>query len=156
MRISLISVGTKMPTWIKEGVAEYSKRIVKTLGFSLYEVPLAHRTKSSKGPQPMQKEGKALLAKIQVYDYVVVLEVAGKRMSTMAVAERLAAFKSEGKNIVFLVGGPDGLHPQCRERADELWSLSDLTLPHPIVRLVLVEQLYRANSLLEGHPYHRG
>ena len=84
------------------------------------------------------------------------LEDAGKRKSTMAVAERLAAFKSEGKNIVFLVGGPDGLHPQCRERADELWSLSDLTLPHPIVRLVLVEQLYRANSLLEGHPYHRG
>ena len=94
MRISLISLGSIMPTGLKEGVAEYSKRIVKTLGFSLYEVPLAHRTKSSKGPQPMQKEGKALLAKIQVYDYVVVLEVAGKRMSTMAVAERLSAFKS--------------------------------------------------------------
>lgn len=144
-----------MPSWIQDGMAEYSKRIVKSLGFSLIEVPLAQRGKSTNIPQSVQKEGEALLSRVQANDYVIALEVEGKRMSTTAVAERITAFKSEGKNIVFLVGGPDGLHASCRERANEQWSLSDLTLPHPIVRLVLIEQLYRANSLLEGHPYHR-
>ena len=155
MRVSLISVGTKMPAWIQEGVAEYAKRIINPLGFSLLEVPLAQRGKAANVSQSTQKEAEALLAKVQTNDYVIALEVAGKRMSTQAVADKITAFKSEGLNVAFLIGGPDGLDPSCRERANEQWSLSDLTLPHPIVRLVLTEQLYRANSLLEGHPYHR-
>lgn len=155
MRISLISVGTKMPGWVQSGVEEYGKRIKGSLGFSLTEIPLAHRGKSANILQSVEKEGEAILAKVQKNDFVVALEVAGKRLSTEDLARKLGEFKSMGQNIVFLAGGPDGLHENCRQRANELWSLSDLTLPHPLVRILLLEQLYRGNSLLEGHPYHR-
>ncbi|NKB34239.1 MAG: 23S rRNA (pseudouridine(1915)-N(3))-methyltransferase RlmH [Pseudomonadales bacterium] len=155
MRISLISVGTKMPGWIQTGVDEYAKRIQKSLGFSVVEVPLAQRSKSSNVAQSMEKEAANILAKIQDSDFVIALVVTGKKLSTEDLSKRLAEFKVEGRNIVFLAGGPDGLHESCRQRANEQWSLSDLTLPHPLVRVLLLEQLYRANSLLEGHPYHR-
>ncbi|MDD9890786.1 MAG: 23S rRNA (pseudouridine(1915)-N(3))-methyltransferase RlmH [Gammaproteobacteria bacterium] len=155
MRITLVSVGTKMPGWIQHGVEEYGKRIKGSLGFSLTEIPLAQRGKSANTMQSVEKEGKAILAKVQKNDFVIALEVEGTRLSTGEMARRLEEFKTLGQNIVFVSGGPDGLHASCRERANEQWSLSDLTLPHPLVRIILVEQLYRATSLLEGHPYHR-
>lgn len=155
MRITLIAVGTKMPRWVQEAVEEYAKRIQKTLGFSILEIPLAQRSKSTNAEQCIDKEGAAIIGKINSADYVIALEVEGKSLSTASLAKRLANFKAAGKNIVLLVGGPDGLASACRDRANEQWSLSDLTLPHPLVRILLIEQLYRANSLLEGHPYHR-
>ena len=103
----------------------------------------------------MQKEAEGILARIQSNDYVITLEVAGIHYSTEQIAERIAEFKTDGRNVVFLAGGPDGLNESCKVRANEKWSLSKLTLPHPLVRILLVEQLYRANSILEGHPYHR-
>ena len=155
MRISLVSVGTKMSGWVQSGVDEYAKRIQSSLRFSLTEIPLAQRTKSSNISRCMQKEAEGILAKIQDNDYVITLEVAGKHYSTEEVAMRIAEFKADGRNLVFLAGGPDGLHKSCKARANVQWSLSQLTLPHPLVRILLVEQLYRASSLLEGHPYHR-
>lgn len=155
MHISLISVGTKMSSWIQEGVEEYRKRISGPLGFSLVEIPLPRRGKSASVSECVKKEGEAILAKIRQYDHVVALEVSGKRLSTVDVAKRLKDFKAMGQDVIILAGGPDGLHSACRDRANEQWSLSDLTLPHPLVRVLLVEQLYRANSLLQGHPYHR-
>jgi 23S rRNA (pseudouridine1915-N3)-methyltransferase len=155
MKLKLISIGTKMPRWVQEGVDEYSKRIVGDLGFSLLELPMAKRTKAQSPEVCREKEGEAILASVQDADYVVSLEVLGKPLDTPALAARLEHFKSQGRNICLLVGGPDGLSKACAARADESWSLSALTLPHPLVRVIMVEQLYRASSLSKGHPYHR-
>lgn len=144
-----------MPSWVAEGTAEYAKRINHELGFSLEEVPLAKRSKSQTLTQSMAKEGEAMLAKIASNDVVVALDVKGKALSTVELASRLNHFKGEGQNICLLIGGPDGLDPRCLQRSDEKWSLSALTMPHPLVRILITEQLYRANSLLQGHPYHR-
>ncbi|MDA0687841.1 MAG: 23S rRNA (pseudouridine(1915)-N(3))-methyltransferase RlmH [Proteobacteria bacterium] len=155
MRIRLISVGTRMPGWVNEGVEEYARRIQNDLGFSLIEVPLAKRSKAQAVAQFMAKEGDAMLGKIDRDEFVVALDVKGKSLDTSALAARLQYFREESRNICLLIGGPDGLHPSCLARADEKWSLSALTLPHPLVRVLITEQLYRAHSLLQGHPYHR-
>ena len=155
MKLKLISIGTKMPRWVQEGVDEYSKRIVSDLGFSLLELPMAKRTKNQSPEVCREKEGEAILASIQEADYVVSLEVLGKSLDTPGLAGRLEHFKRQGRNICLIVGGPDGMSEACAARADESWSLSALTLPHPLVRVVVVEQLYRAASLSKGHPYHR-
>lgn len=155
MKVRLISVGTKMPRWVQEGVEEYRKRIANELGFSLLELPMAKRGKTQSAAQCREREGESILAALSDADYVVSLEVGGRVLDTPALAQRLEHFKREGRNISLLVGGPDGLSSACGQRADESWSLSALTLPHPLVRVLLVEQLYRAMSLSKGHPYHR-
>jgi 23S rRNA (pseudouridine1915-N3)-methyltransferase len=103
----------------------------------------------------MAQEGQAMLDRIGSADYVVALDVGGKQVDTAGLAGKLEDWQSLGRDIVLLIGGPDGLSEDCLSRADARWSLSALTLPHPLVRIVLVEQLYRAHSLLQGHPYHR-
>ncbi len=155
MKIKLIAVGTKMPKWVRESVAEYQKRIEKDLGFSIIEVPMAKRSKSHSVTQCMQKEGAALLAEVQKSDFVVSLDVQGKSIDTATLARRLGDLRLDGLNLSLLVGGPDGLSEECLGRANESWSLSALTLPHPLVRVLVTEQLYRASSILKGHPYHR-
>ena len=96
-----------------------------------------------------------MLGKTQVQDHVIALDEKGARVSTLKFASKLEFFKDQGKNLVFLIGGADGLHKSCLERSQETWSFSDLTFPHALVRVVLIEQLYRAHSILNGHPYHR-
>jgi len=155
MKITLLSVGTRMPGWVEEGVQEYARRIEHELGFSVQEIPLARRNKTTNVEQCVLKEGAAMLDKLTASDYVVALDVAGKRLDTPALAQKLEQFQSRGGNVSLLVGGPDGLHAKCLARADERWSLSALTLPHPLVRILVAEQLYRAQSLRAGHPYHR-
>lgn len=155
MKIKLLAVGTKMPSWVQAGVGEYEKRCSRYLGLSLLEVPMAKRGKTVSTEQCIQKESEDLLARVQADDLVVALEVQGKSLSTEALADRLAEFRQQGRDVCLLVGGPDGLGAAVRERANEMWSLSALTLPHPLVRILLVEQLYRASSILQGHPYHR-
>ena len=155
MKLRVISIGTKMPKWVQEGVAEYSKRLGSELGFSLLELPMAKRSKTQSAAQCVEKEGEAILASLAAADYVVNLEVLGRVLDTPGVAKRLQHFSHLGRNISLVIGGPDGLSPACAARADESWSLSALTLPHPLVRVVLTEQLYRAVSLNNGHPYHR-
>jgi 23S rRNA (pseudouridine1915-N3)-methyltransferase len=103
----------------------------------------------------VEKEGEALLAHVHRDDFLVALDVKGKTLDTASLAQRLDEMKLQARNLSFLVGGPDGLSGQCRARADECWSLSELTFPHPLVRILLVEQLYRASCVLKGHPYHR-
>lgn len=155
MKVRMISVGTKMPRWVQDGVAEYKKRIEKELGFVIEEVPLAKRTKTQNIDQCIQKEGAALLSRVHKDDFVVALDVAGKSLDTKTLARRIAELRLDGINLSLLVGGPDGLSKECRTRADESWSLSALTLPHQLVRILVAEQLYRACSILKGHPYHR-
>ena len=155
MKVRLYSVGTRMPRWVQEGVEEYRKRIEKDLGFSVIEVPLVKRTNSQNVEQCVQKEGAALISRLQQGDFVVALEVTGKVLDTPTLARRIEELRLEGKNLSLLVGGPDGLSQDCLARANETWSLSALTLPHPLVRILVTEQLYRAASILNNHPYHR-
>jgi 23S rRNA (pseudouridine1915-N3)-methyltransferase len=142
VKIRLIAAGTRLPDWIDAGVAEYAKRFGRGLHFELVEIPLA-------------REPERMRAAIGRSDYVVALEVTGRSMSSPALAEWLAARMAGGLDLAFLVGGPDGLDPALAKGADFRWSLSPLTFPHALVRVMVAEQLYRAHSLLRGHPYHR-
>lgn len=142
MKIRLIAVGTRLPDWIDAGVAEYARRFGRGLRFELVEIPLA-------------REAERMRAAIGRADHVVALEVTGQSLATPALAAWLAARMAGGKDLAFLIGGPDGLEPALSKAADFRWSLSPLTFPHALVRVMVVEQLYRAHSLLQGHPYHR-
>ena len=142
MRARLIAAGTRLPQWIDAGVAEYARRFGRGLRFELVEVPLA-------------RESERMRATLRDGEYVVALDVAGKAMATVELAEWLAARLGAGRDLAFLIGGPDGLDPKLAAGADFRWSLSPLTWPHGLVRVMVAEQLYRAHSLLLGHPYHR-
>lgn len=155
MKVNLISVGTRMPDWVQDGMLEYSKRLPADFSFHCIEVPLGKRTKNTDARQVMKLEGEALLSRLGPRDYVVALDVLGKSLSTEAMAARVGTIRDDGRHLSLLVGGPDGLSQECLARADERWSLSALTLPHPLVRIVIAEQIYRVWSVLAGHPYHR-
>ncbi len=155
MKIRLIAVGTKMPGWVTEGYQEYSKRLPSDFQLELVELPLGHRGKGADKARAIRSEGDAMLAAIPKGDRVLALCVDGKNWSTEKLADQAEAWRMEGRNISLLVGGPDGLDPRCIAQADQRWSLSALTLPHPLVRILLAEQVYRAWTLLQGHPYHK-
>jgi 23S rRNA (pseudouridine1915-N3)-methyltransferase len=155
MRINLIAVGTKMPSWVNDGVAEYSKRMPADFSLQITEIALGQRGKNADIERAIKKEGELMLAAIPERDHVIALEVGGKPWSTEQLAENAGHWRMSGNNVSLLVGGPDGLAPACLARANQKWSLSPLTLPHPVVRILLAEQLYRAWSILQNHPYHR-
>jgi len=155
MRIRLIAVGTKMPGWVNDGFEEYRKRLNQDVTLELVEIPAGKRGKNADVDRITDKEGEQMLAAIHPSDYVITLDVPGQRLSTEKLAGRLEKLLQQGNHVALLIGGPEGLAPQCRSKAQESWSLSDLTLPHPLVRVLIAEQLYRAWSILKGHPYHR-
>lgn len=144
-----------MPEWVNQGYNEYARRMPPELSLDLVEIPLAHRGKNPDIPRLMQREGDAILSALGPRDRVIALEVGGRNWSTEKLAGQLENWQLDGRDVSFLVGGPDGLADICRDRADQLWSLSALTLPHPLVRILLAEQLYRAWSVTRNHPYHR-
>ncbi len=144
-----------MPAWVNDGVSEYTKRLPRDLVVEFHELPLAARSKNADIKRIIQKESDAMLAVVQDQDYVIALEVNGQSWNTEKLAANLESWQMNGRNVVLMIGGPDGLGEACRQRANQLWSLSALTLPHPIVRIVLAEQLYRAWTLTQNHPYHR-
>jgi 23S rRNA (pseudouridine1915-N3)-methyltransferase len=121
----------------------------------LHEISVATRSAGENPQRAVQREGGDMLAAIGRDDYVVALEIAGKSMSTEQLSAWLAERLRDAKPLALLIGGPDGLSQPCRDRADQTWSLSDLTLPHALVRVIVAEQIYRAMSFLAGHPYHR-
>lgn len=155
MKLQLIAVGSKMPAWVQTGFQEYAKRLPKELSPQLVEIPIGHRPKNGAVAEAIKTEGEAILAAIPAGYKAVMLDVQGKTWSTEQLSEQLAHWRMEGDNLSFVIGGPDGLSASCLDRADAKWSLSRLTLPHPLVRIVWVEQLYRAWTLLQGHPYHK-
>ena len=155
MECRLIAAGTKLPDWINSGFLEYQKRLRTPLVLELHEISVATRSAGENPQRAVQREGADMLAAIGKDDYVVALEIAAKTMSTEQLSAWLAQRLREGRPIALLIGGPDGLAPPCIARADQSWSLSPLTLPHGLVRIVVAEQIYRAMSLLAGHPYHR-
>lgn len=155
MKLSLIAVGTRMPAWVQTGYDEYAKRLPRECALVLREIPLPTRSKNSDTTKAIEKESEAMLATIPAQERVIALDIPGKPQTTTSIAQALQTWQMQGGNTSFLIGGPDGLSAACLARAQEKWSLSGLTLPHPIVRIVLAEQLYRAWSLLNNHPYHR-
>ena len=152
MRAHLIAVGERMPGWVNEGYAEYAKRLSRELPLQLVEIS----TRSRDPARATLEEGAAMLAAIPKGTHVVALDGRGKTWSSEDLAAQLARWRMQGADVAFLIGGPDGLAPAALERADQRWSLGPATLPHPLVRILIAEQLYRAVSLLGNHPYHRG
>lgn len=155
MRFKLLAVGQKMPQWVTDGFNEYAKRLPRECSLQLKEITPAKRGKTSQPSQWMHEEGKRLLQAIAETDYVVALEVGGKAWHTEQLSTQLAQWQTNGRDVCLLIGGPDGLDPTCLQRADQHWSISALTLPHPLVRIIVAEQLYRAWTVLQNHPYHR-
>lgn len=155
MRISILAVGTRMPNWVQQGVDEYHKRMPRELLVNWREIPVAKRNGSASPEQLCDREGQQLLAAVPKGDRVIALDVLGKAWSTPQLAGHLADWQMSGQNISLLIGGPDGLSSACLEASVQRWSLGPLTLPHPLVRVVLAEQLYRAWSINANHPYHR-
>ncbi|HEX7036806.1 MAG TPA: 23S rRNA (pseudouridine(1915)-N(3))-methyltransferase RlmH [Pseudomonadales bacterium] len=163
MKLRLIAVGTRPPEWVKEGFAEYARRLPREMPLELVELSPATRSKgrtrhASDGAvrQIREAEGERLLAQVKDTDWVVALDEHGKTWSTLDLAQKLDNWRMQGRDVTFLIGGAEGLADACRARADEILSLSAMTLPHALVRVVLAEQLYRAWTVASGHPYHRG
>ncbi len=155
MKLNLLAVGTKMPSWVTDGYQEYAKRMPRECSLHLHEIAPAKRGKSGNALQWMSEESERLLAAIPNDHHVVALDVKGKTWSTEQLAGQLQGWQLDGRDVSLIVGGPDGLSEDCLKRANQIWSLSTLTFPHPLVRIVMAEQLYRAWTILQNHPYHR-
>ena len=144
-----------MSKWVEQGVDEYAKRLPREIKLVWREIPLAQRKGDASVAQLCEREGEKILKAIPSDDFVIALDVVGKRLSTENFAQALGDWQMSGQNYSILIGGPDGLSPGCLDRANKKWSLSDLTLPHPLVRVLFIEQLYRAWTITANHPYHR-
>ena len=155
MKAKLIAVGERAPRWVAEGFGEYQKRLSHWLPLELVEVEPGLRGKGRDPVRAMQDEGTRVVAALPKGACVVALDGRGRTWSSEDLAQRLEFWRAQGRDLAFLIGGPEGHAPDVLARADEKWSLGPLTLPHMLVRLVLAEQLYRAASLLANHPYHR-
>ena len=155
MRIHLLSIGTRLPEWVDTACEHYARRMPPHCRFQLKEIPAVKRSKGSDIGRVLREEGDRLLAALPRDCYVIALERTGKKIDTDRLAREMKGWLGGGRDIALMIGGPEGLSPECLARADTLWSLSDLTLAHLVVRVVLTEQLYRAWSILENQPYHR-
>ncbi|PWW35948.1 23S rRNA (pseudouridine1915-N3)-methyltransferase [Chromohalobacter israelensis] len=144
-----------MPDWVTRGVDEYLKRLPRDFSVEIVEIAPGKRGKNADVARAIQGEGNAMLAKLRDQERVIALAVDGQHWSTERLAANADHWRQDGRDVALLVGGPDGLDPRLLSRAEQRWSLSALTLPHPLVRILLAEQLYRAWTLLAGHPYHR-
>ncbi|HEX7403389.1 MAG TPA: 23S rRNA (pseudouridine(1915)-N(3))-methyltransferase RlmH [Usitatibacter sp.] len=155
MRISILSVGHKMPAWIQDGFQEYARRMPPEIRLELVELKPEERGPGRAAAKAMDDEGVRILAAVPAGASLLALDERGKAISTQGLSVMLAEWMRDGSHPVFAIGGADGLSPQVKERAQKLVSLSALTLPHGLVRVVLAEQIYRAWTVLARHPYHR-
>ncbi|WP_448210902.1 23S rRNA (pseudouridine(1915)-N(3))-methyltransferase RlmH [Colwellia sp. MEBiC06753] len=155
MRLTLYAVGNKMPKWVILGFEEYARRFPRDLAFDLIEISPGKRGKNADIARILEKEGEQMLAAIPKGNRIVTLEVTGKPWDTPQLAQQLERWQHDGRDVALLVGGPEGLAPACIQASEQKWSLSALTLPHPMVRIIIAESLYRAWSVNNNHPYHR-
>jgi 23S rRNA (pseudouridine1915-N3)-methyltransferase len=149
LRVRILAVGTRMPGWIATGYQEYTRRLQSTMRVDLEELPQARDKAKAKSDEQQR-----LLDRVGD-DYLVVLDEHGKSLTTIELAQWLSLRQQDGRNLCFVIGGPDGLGPDILKKASLRWSLSALTFPHAMVRVILAEALYRAHSVLHNHPYHR-
>ncbi len=155
MRIYLAAVGQRMPAWVYQACDEYGKRLPPELQIKTIEVPLIKRGKNADIKRICRDESRKLIAAVPSACALIALDVKGRKMTTEQLAKRLDQWMQCGKDVALVVGGPDGLSDEILQQAEQRLSLSDLTFPHPLVRVIIVEQLYRAWSVLSHHPYHR-
>ena len=155
MRARLIAVGTRPPAWVREAYTDYTRRLGPRLPLTLLEIEPGPRSAGGSARKAIELEARKLVTALHPDEWVVALDEHGREMSTRELADWLAARMQEGRDLAFLIGGPDGLSADVLARSDFSLSLSRLTLPHALVRVVLAEQLYRAMSILTHHPYHR-
>ncbi|MEE8235717.1 MAG: 23S rRNA (pseudouridine(1915)-N(3))-methyltransferase RlmH [Gammaproteobacteria bacterium] len=155
MRITILAIGTRLPEWVYEGFRVYQQRMPRDIRLDLEEIPLVSRTSKGRPGPAVQKEGERLLRRMKQQQLMVALDQAGDPWTSAELAARLQEWLQRHPRIALVIGGPDGLSAACKQRADLCWSLSPLTLPHGLVRVVVAEQLYRAWTMLQGHPYHR-
>lgn len=155
MRLHLLAVGTRVPPWVESGFKEYASRLPRHLNLILHEIPPETRRRGSSVEQLRLKESRRLLAALPKGAGLVALDRGGVAWSTEQLADQLSYWLTEGRDFALAVGGPDGLAREFTDHAEAVWSLSPLTFPHALVRVIVAEQLYRAWSILEGLPYHR-
>lgn len=155
MKAHIVAMGSKMPSWIEEGFKEYYQRLSTQWSIKTHWIPLNKRSKTSNLDKILSQESHKMLQAIPDKAYVIALDQGGQSWSTEKLAQNCSQWQQLGQPICFMIGGPEGLAQTCLKHADEHWSLSKLTLPHPMVRVILMEQLYRAWSLLNNHPYHK-
>jgi 23S rRNA (pseudouridine1915-N3)-methyltransferase len=156
VKLAILAVGHRMPAWVDAAFDEYAKRMPREMPLQLKALKPAQRSSASGDTARwLQAEAERIAAALPQGALRVVLDERGRSFPTRVLAEHLGRWRGEGRDVAFIIGGADGLDDTVKSRADLLWSLSPLTLPHGLVRVVLAEQLYRAASLLSGHPYHR-
>lgn len=155
MRLQLVAVGTKMPDWVQTGFSDYLRRFPKDMPFELTEIPAGKRGKNADIKRILEREGELMLAAVDKGNRIVTLDIPGTPWETPQLASQLERWKQDGRDVSLLIGGPEGLAPACKAAAEQSWSLSPLTLPHPLVRVLVAESLYRAWSITTNHPYHR-
>lgn len=144
-----------MPDWVQVGFMTYLRRFPRDMPLELCEISPGKRNKNTDIKRVLEKEGKAMLAAVPSGNRIITLDIPGKMWNTPELATQMENWKVDGRNVSLLVGGPEGLAPACKAAADQSWSLSSLTLPHPLVRILIAESLYRAWSITTNHPYHR-
>jgi 23S rRNA (pseudouridine1915-N3)-methyltransferase len=155
MRLRLIAVGGRMPDWVQTAFEDYVKRLPREVRLELVEIALATRGKNADIARARQLEGERVMKALPDGVRTVALDERGASWSSLDLAEQLKRWQQDGRDVALLVGGPDGHAPEVLKRAEQKWSLSPLTLPHALVRVLIAEQIYRATTLLAGHPYHR-
>jgi 23S rRNA (pseudouridine1915-N3)-methyltransferase len=155
VKARLIAVGDRAPEWVATGYADYAKRLSHWLPLELVEIAPGVRGKNRDAVRATFEEGQRVLAALPKGAHVVLLDDGGRMHASGQLSRRLEHWRAQGRDLAFLIGGPEGHAPEVRAAAHESWSLGPLTLPHMLVRLVVAEQLYRAASMLANHPYHR-
>lgn len=155
MHFKVAAIGQRMPSWVGDAWQEYSKRFPRNPSISLLELATERRGRNADIERLVEREGEKLLGAIPDSAIVVGLDERGRAWPTKTLAGNVRGWMSGGRDVYFMIGGPDGLSRACLQRADLQWSLGPLTLPHPLVRVILIEQLYRALMIVNNHPYHR-
>lgn len=155
MQIDLIAVGKRMPTWIETGFKEYAKRLPKNINFKLIEINPAIRGKNNSAENFKQKEEENISSALAANSIIIALDERGKSISSQTLANKLQTWNDENQHISLIIGGADGLSDNIKNKAKQLWSLSEMTLPHGLVRVMIAEQIYRAWTITQNHPYHR-
>lgn len=155
MQLTALAIGTRMPAWVEEGVATYTRRLPRHIALSFRELPSVQRSAGSDVEKQKAREGQSLLKALREPGLCIALDENGTSWTSVELAAQLENWLANHSQVNFMIGGADGLADSCIERADRVWSLSSLTLPHALVRVLLAEQIYRAWTVLQGHPYHR-
>lgn len=155
MHIRLLAVGDRQPAWVNDAFGIYAERFPREWKFRLDTIATVRRNKNDKSSHAVEAEGQQVLTRLRGSELAILLDEGGKQLSSKELGLRLADWQSGGDDLCFIIGGPDGVSASLGQRADFTWSLSSLTLPHGMARVLVAEQLYRAWSLQSGHPYHR-